>query len=684
MELVDQRATRPDPTFSAAFNARTMTAPQVAASFVAPSFFPKLLSANNSLLSGPRGSGKTTLLKMLQREALKVWDSPDSEQILQQMSYTGVFVATDRTWKDQLLPTSRATESQVELRLAESAFTAHTLRQLIRAIAHRYSELPIAPERRNAGEREIARAIAKMAVVNPDEDTFRSLAIALSIRLNDIGTYRSLVARGDDLPQMPSWAHGECLTVAQTAIDIFKEVAEDVDHQWAFLFDELELAPTQIVESLIGAMRGQAEGIIYKLSLAPVQPELSLLNLPNTGVPGQDFEVIRLDYPRQILARNFTIALLLKSLPNDRSNLRTILGRSHLTHHDDPLDEHNFAHDAANDVAEGPSSQTDVAEGPSSQTDVAGGPSSQTDVAEGPSSQTDVAEGPSSQTEAEFYDSTPYARGSRLWSAYLELSEKDDSFKSWLAHKDIDLSALEKLTPQERASALRKVRALVVVRNFYRGDQARRSRKSYELYCGYDAVVAFLDGSPRMIRAMSDEMRRASNNYTRSLSVSAQSRAIENVMNRFMALIRAQEALLTKTGRSYGVLTILDCIGNGLARSVVIEPFNDNVALTFKVDGTLPNHVTRALQLAVNCGAIVHLPRRGGPDALRPDLVGEHFRLSYLLAPRYGIPMRLGRPVSLRQLLIEGGGQWLLDSRRGTAVHRGAQSLPGMEDPHVH
>ena len=53
---------------------------------------------------------------------------------------------------------------------------------------------------------------------------------------------------------------------------------------------------------------------------------------------------------------------------------------------------------------------------------------------------------------------------------------------------------------------------------------------------------------------------------------------------------------------------------------------------------------------SLNAGALIYIPDGDG-EMLLSSLRGKRFRLSYLFAPYYGIPIRLGRAVSVMRAL---------------------------------
>lgn len=608
------------------FNARTTPARQVAKSFVPPHNFYTLVSPDNSLLSGPRGSGKTTLLKMLQPEALEEWEHPIATHVRSIVNYTGVFIATDRAWKEQLLPRGDRPEAVAEVLryLASSAFTTHVLRELTYAMAFRVHSRPpselVEPHPRvnldPRAELRLVRKLSNIAGLAAEADTLGDLSDLLTSRLVNLGGIRASFTDLRHSPNGPqsdvnarNWLDLDCLTLAEGAIELFNNAAGERSHQWALLFDELELAPPSIVEALIDAMRGQSALTLFKLSLSPVQPELAKLHLPNAGVHGQDFEIIRLTYPGQLEALGFARALMsaeiLKREYEREVSAEQLLGASAF------------------------------------------------------SSVDQTSEDDESDTGSRAKD--PYAVGTELWQRYERLAESDPSFAEWLERNDVDLFDLGRLSPVDRASKLRKIRNLVVVREFFRSPERKRSRKSHSLYTGANALLTVVDGNPRMLKALVGQLLPASippSGRIPQVPRAEQSRALDSVLARFLALIRSLPVVEMDGGRTFEVEQLLDLIGSSLAAGVVEEPFNDNVPTCFRVDRGTPAHVVRRLQLALNAGAIVHIPKDAG-QLVRPDLLGEEFRFSHILAPHYGLPLRLGKAVPLGRLLrMTRDGAW--------------------------
>ena len=99
-----------------------------------------------------------------------------------------------------------------------------------------------------------------------------------------------------------------------------------------------------------------------------------------------------------------------------------------------------------------------------------------------------------------------------------------------------------------------------------------------------------------------------------------------------------------------GLLSLLDSIGTFFSRACIDGPFDPDPPCSFVVESTADDAQLKALGMALNAGAIVYAPGDEDPGILE-NLRGKRFRLSYILAPHYRIPLLLGRSMSLQQIL---------------------------------
>ena len=80
------------------------------------------------------------------------------------------------------------------------------------------------------------------------------------------------------------------------------------------------------------------------------------------------------------------------------------------------------------------------------------------------------------------------------------------------------------------------------------------------------------------------------------------------------------------------------------------ESFALSLQAVFIVDSNAPKGILAALGQALNAGAIVYVPDDEG-QLILSSLRGKRFRLTYLLAPLYEFPIRLGGSVSLSTIM---------------------------------
>ena len=585
------------PVFS--YNAGKLSPREVAKTFVPPAAFDPLIRADNAILVGPRGSGKTTLLKMLQSEALDEWTAQEANECRQLVQISGVFVGANRMWSEQLKAGGVEADA-----FGMAAYALHVGRSLARTMSYRTSKRPVdSPNHLHVhldfdDEVRACTRIATLFKLPIKPPTFTSLTSVFGQQLAELGGFRYSRQTAQHLPD---WAHLDALECASQAVEAFNEAASQPEHRWSLLFDELELAPPAVLRDILTRFRGHQESLVLKASLSPVIDHVDLLSGELGATHGQDVEFIELTSPGRLESVRFAERLFQRHL-NDAglpslSPFR-VLGESRFGASEDSL---------------------------------AGG------------------------------GSDPYAQRGSVWKAMKYLRDSDATFAEYLTSNDVDLMQLDQLDRVERAAKLRKIRNLAVVRAWFRGESGRRSRKSRELYAGANSMLALPDGNPRMATILiRDLVSRMRTRNTSSLSPSQQAAAIDSLTQRFMALLHAQTGVEIG-GRPVSLVGLLDRVGAALSDMVVTSDFRPDVAAGFWVDHRLNDEYMPLLRQAINTGAIIHMPAgsrrpvRGSQyldrEALSSSPRGRHYRLSYLLAPQYGLPLRQGKTVPLSFLL---------------------------------
>lgn len=600
----------PTRTIFESFNARLLDPRDVAGTFVPPRYYRQLLKRCHTIIVGPRGSGKTTLLKMLQQPALEAWSHADADECRAAVDFTGVFVPADRAWGAQVASLGEGVLSEEHRNLiGRCALTTHVLRALVLAMEYRAhpDKAGVTPHRRvhitEADEAELVMSVSDPWSITPRVPSFFGLKQALSARLSDLEKLVSAEkvhgaeGRSERLAST-DFLHLHFLPAASLAIESFDVLDTDHRGKWAFLFDELELAPRWIREELIFSLRSIDARIMFKLSLCPFSEDIRLFKNALSPMEEHDYETIPLWYPQKENGYEFCNALLQSML------LAHGLGNV------DPIDL--FGRSEFETLS------------------------------------------------PEDKRASPYRPNSRGHRRFSELSDSDRTFRRYLKKQHIDLSKLHLLEESERAADIRKITAIVAARGAFRAADRRgaatgtvpgRSRKRPVLYHGASALFSMVEGNPRWLIGIVSPLLRDLEEG-KKISRPDQTQAVRRAQRSFRALLRTIPCPeLPGKRRSRGLLGLLDSVGEFFFERVVKDDFNADPPGTFLIDVNVGEALERGLAEALNTGAIVYVPDKDS-ELVLPSLKRKRFRLSYILAPHYKIPMRLGRQIALSRILF--------------------------------
>jgi hypothetical protein len=600
-----------NPSIFDAFNARALNPIQVAETFIPPKHYGDLVKPVHSIIIGPRGSGKTTLLKMLQPPALEAWRHPDADRYRQRVDFTGVFVPTDIGWSEQMKALGEHKLAETERRLfGTAAFTTQVLHALVESIEYRVHASRndnLAPHRRvsitRSEEAKLVTEVARNWHLDLPIPSLLSLKHSLTARLGNIKelTIAEVLlgpkGRGPRLAEVP-YLLQHFLTSAIFLVEIFNDLAKEPRGKWALLFDELELAPKSIREELVRSLRSVDDRWLFKLSISPYSQDLDLLESASSAMPGNDYEAIPLWYPYKEDSYEFCHDLFYSML--EQKGL--------------PLVEPN---------------------------EVFGSSEFETSKSE---------------------MGAAYRPGSRLQKRFVRMAKRDQSFREYLQDKDVDLNSMHLLPEDERAALVRKITPLVTIRESFRsvkgekklsGESKVRSRKNPALYRGAKSLFAIVEGNPRWFIGIVGNLLDSYALTRSSITPARQGSEVIKAVNKFRALLRTIPSPAIKgKQKPRGVLSIIDLIGEYIFDEVVRADFNPDAVGSFMVDSHVSSELTASLGRALNAGAIIYIP---SPDDdsqfFLGSLKGKRFRLSYLLAPHYGLPLRLGDWRSLKAFL---------------------------------
>lgn len=549
---------------------------------------------------------------MLQQPALESWNHEQAEQYCRRIDFTGIFVSTDVSWSEQL---EALGEDDIDLQthrlLSISAFTTHTLHSLVEAMLNRTepSDKGFLREIRRIQlpqgmEEDLARSLRSAWHLTAAIPSLLSVKHALTARLSEIKEIASREAVCGSLGRSQRLASIEYLHIhfvqaAAFAVERFNDLAGERGAKWALMFDELELAPKWIRDYLLKSLRGSSRHFLFKLAMSPSAPDVHTFEGELAASPGHDFEQIALWYAEKNDGYAFCERLWYSMLA-DREL--------------EPIDPR----------------------------EALGRSEFETLVGEWSGA------------------GTAYTPGSRLGKRFIRFAEADESFKNYLTRRGVDPYHLEKIEGEQRAADVRKVAPLLAVREFFLSDGKRRGRKSAALYAGADSIFAISEGNPRWFIAIAGRLLDGIKGSERKIPQSIQARELMNAAQRFSAMLRTIPAPAVGQS-SRGLLSIVRAAGEFFHKGVADTEFNPDPPGTFIVDSRLSDDVVASLERALNAGALVYVPDDASQYILR-SLRGKRFRLSYLLAPIYGFPLRLGRPVALGSILAEPGKEM----RQGT------------------
>jgi hypothetical protein len=284
------------------FNAKKMSAIEVAKSFVVPSYFATLAGKDHCYIAGPRGSGKTTLLRMLQGETLVGWKGVEADAIRSQIDYSSIFLPTDELWA-----------SQTSESAATAAFTAQVLYAFVETLAYRTSSadrygnpvhLPVTLS--HDQEVDFCNQCIRAWGLERANPSLLGLQNELDLYLAGLSTGR---ADGSSIIERAT-----ALSLLSFGIRAFNRTVNQPDHQWALLLDEMELAPAEIHRDVVAFVRGGTSNIILKISMSPFDRYKHAFGVEGGPIPGHDFQTVYLFGQSIKDIRNLTNGLWVESL----------------------------------------------------------------------------------------------------------------------------------------------------------------------------------------------------------------------------------------------------------------------------------------------------------------------------------------------------------------------------------
>lgn len=603
-----------DISFLKAFNAKEMPDKEVAKTFVSSQKFSQLAGSWNSLILGPRGSGKTTLLKMLRLPALRMWAGREADRYRSEINFTGVFVPADITWSEMIEALGRKKLApDVQESVVQCVFCTNVLLSLIEAFEARitptidaiepnYRCAQYVPSRLNSALSSICSLwLLKLNLISLSGIKSALQSRLLLIQAEVAREVRQITPSRDSLEQRLPFLYLHTTTAVEVAVEQFDHAIEDPNGRWALLFDEFEIAPIEIQSMIFHRFRSAGNRLLYKVGLAPCTSHtIHSLETVGRASEGNDYKQIELWYPDKKSAIEFSNKIF-DSIKRNSENIllsqrtaREIFGENHFIVDDSDSIEEN--------------------------------------------------------------DYQPYGKGERWREVFESLKGKDKNFREYLIRKGIDTGNLETAPGSPTGNTIRKIAPLVAFRDAFQrvnNNSHKRGRKKLNFaYSGWEAISAICEGNPRWLIGIINMIISAGQHDLSSIKPSIQVDKITKATESFSAMlstVATHQAQGLKTDESIDKL--IREIGNYFFDRLVNDDFMEEPPLSFSVDKKVSPEKQNALRIAINHGAIINIPNVGEFGARFESLEGKRFRLAYLLAPRFKLPLRATKEVALSTIL---------------------------------
>nr|WP_254803935.1 hypothetical protein [Methylobacterium sp.]USU34559.1 hypothetical protein NG677_23520 [Methylobacterium sp.] len=605
------------------YNARFVDPATVADTFVLREReFHVLCEQNNSLIVGPRGSGKTTLLKMLKVGAQVRWKNAKQAKVLRRFAFAPIYVGADRQFELTHGSLRGLTNEGSFIALISKALFAsrvkfaclETLQEIsdprlenIDELSHQY--LRLASEDRVS----ICRNLSNVWDFEDTAVSFIELKVLLRKQISEINKIVNMIryAGQVDIEKIiMDWSHitHDPIHVCQSFIDIVNSISGQPEKLWALCIDELEIMPGDLQEFLFSCLRSTDQRIVLKLATSPFSRLSWSDKSYDRPMAGHDYSLINLSFGKKIDARKFSVKLLEALMvaegvkfegPASRVHGRSVLGRS-------VIEEAN-----------------------------------------------------TSPTQRSSYSSP----NGYHYKRFAKLQETDPSFRSFLEQRKINIDKLSDENETKRAGNARKYIWQVATRleygpsNLFKkadqtvGMRSPSRKRAGEIYLGYDSLITICEGNPRTIIGLLRPLVRRFTGTGKAIEPDVQAVALQAAIAKYFSLLSSIPVQGNVNYNQYSsVIELIDDVGEFLSDETNGPSFKAEPSLSIIIDQSTSPEVMEAIGDAMNQGAFVMLSDEIGLFDYGA-LVGARLRLSYLLCPRYHLPLTYGQSIPLSTIL---------------------------------
>ncbi len=594
-----------EPNIYHSFNAKNLSTNEVVYSFIKNSQFNDLVALNHSFLLGPRGCGKTTLLKMLTPEANKIWNNvSDNDKI--DLPFYGVYIPTDRQWKEQLNEMEKSLKDFPELANLISKLIVNI--NIMKSIVDTFYQLLDLDYREDdlffENKRNLCIDLIDIFLLDkPISPDLYTISLSLGKRLEEVSFIinTTKLFRKINYESLPKYFFSEFFETASNAFFSFKknfkkdQSFKDSYFRWALCFDELELAPEWLQDALLKQLRSRADqSILFKLTSTPIVKIEKTIDIEASNL--NDYTIIRAwtyDQPGFINWNDFADKLAQVRVKSYFSNkdLTTleVFGKYNI----ESVIKSSKFFDIAN----------------------------------------------LQEYDDQTYDAN-FKKGTLMWNLIKYLAFNDSSFRRFLELKDISIHNPIPKNQAQMGSIFRKMKPIIIYRSQFIRNNKIISRKNVPFYHGKNNIYEICDGNPRFLSGLLDQLLKSTfpeNNI--GISMEKQSDIIYKTSERYLEIISSHpDAIIERDGRKKNLEILIKQIGNYFYDFMMVKDFTINPIGAFVVDKDVNYKEIQLINIGIKLGAFVYLdPKEAISET---GILNKSFRLSYLLHPYFKLPIR--------------------------------------------